>query len=896
MFYKGVVTPAHVKKGNLMEFIHYESPYTLPNFTPLAFRQLTDRYFENRPYWLSSEFDSSAWRYVRAVEHRIAQNHFSLTDVCCNYQDAILKCKNTFKTSPGYPYTEVFNQKFTSPDSFSNDMDFWVREAEKLRLALESGTRPVVFNLFLKDELVKKSKLLEGKQRGICGASFNFIILQTFTLEHHHEATIRGRLDAAVPYALGLDVTGEDWSLRCLMHKKFSKHWCSDVSGLEFVVPDGMYRQLYRIYEDFVPMDRLDLHSAIADQLSEYVVRGDRVDVCVGGTPSGHKGTSQDNSRLTFHLLVVVLLEQGLNPTDFQFSIQGDDAWISTNQLFDPVRAKKFAAELGVTLKGSDQLVDFCDVEFLSRTPKDFRGEIVSVCSKDRREKLKHSSYVFNKKLGFRVVTEKFCSLLFSECFDDEMWNFLLLVYEKYPLLEKMEFVQWSMQCKRLKLQGLVKEPPLNRTLCMMAKTASQKLRAKARKNGKVKVKGKINLSGKSHRPELVIKNPLANNVVRPVNKYPKGRVREMKMDPTVAQAKEYVLALREPRIAYENSLTPAPPDLINKPLYRFGSSTVGNSTSVANGSTLDIWVQAQPFGSGQVAIAATYSSGKPATFTTSNVSNYAQWASFINQIRCVAMQIEIWNTTKVSDESGITVLWNGPNDNATTLAFSDINGSNTTCVKAANDLKVKSISWAPVMDDTTGDFALKEPNATTAGFPQATCLTFWLQSGTAQSVSYRITAMWEAEILIEYSTFLRPMVKASSWENVNRELFRLNSSDPVYSSAHVDQRDLKSEMKTIFPKTKSKFRRMAEILGEVSVNDIFESAMGYFGGSGSSSWSGFSSDERLRRLIHQMNDQDVTNLVKLLRDAPTKEVLIARMEDKCKPRSSKFVLVEEKG
>lgn len=431
--------------------------YTLPEFSSEQFRNVTSRYFDNRPSWFMTDFDRLAWERLVDIERYLASNYYSNADVCINYSHSIMLCKRTWGTSPGWPYNAVVRYKVATPD----DLPYWIEEAECLAEAMLEGERPVVFNLFFKDELLKTTKLKEGKQRAICGASFNFIIIQTYVLNQVYEYTIRARLDRHNPYRLGLNVLGRDYHELCRIHDQKMYHWCSDISGLEFVVPEGMYKKLYEIYREYVPSDRRDLLTCCADQLSRYVVRGDRIGICEGGTPSGHKGTSEDNSRITNFLLTLTLLEQEIDLEDVVVSVQGDDAWLSFgDKTFDPVRAKEFCRQIGVTLKGSDRLVSMEETEFLSRTPILLNcGVWVSKCSADRQEKLWQAAYVLNKTTWSTTVNEKFQSFFFMEAFNDYLWPKFLEAYEYFkpsiPQKQHIEFDRDAYQWKRLHFEGL---------------------------------------------------------------------------------------------------------------------------------------------------------------------------------------------------------------------------------------------------------------------------------------------------------------------------------------------------------------------------------------------------------------------------------------------------------
>lgn len=895
-FYGSDITIGRAKKGNLVELKSIpDSPYMLPIFNVKSFRQLTDRYFENRPIWCSTEYDDYAWHCLREVERYIFLHYHSDVDICVSYSDAILKCKDTFLTSPGYPYCETDRTKFNGPDSFNADLDYWILESEKLAKALLEGKRPVVFNLFLKDELVKKVKVESGQQRGICGASFNLVTNQTYCVDHLYESTKRARLDPKVPYVLGLDVYGRDYHERVALHNTVRHHWCGDVSGLEFVVPDGMYKDLYEIYLPFIPDDRVELFRAIADQLSQYVVRGSRVGLCIGGTPSGHKGTSQDNSRITYFLMCILLREQGISLPNVILSIQGDDIWLSTDLPFDPVRAKEYARSIGVTLKGTDRMVDLYSVEFLSRTPLVVRDTFVSICSSDRASKLKHTAFVYSKKRNFTVVNEKFQSLLFSECFNDDLWNYLIQAYAEYPLQERVQFNRRSYCWQRLGFQGHVKFTPFkqNQSQCItMTKTASQKARMKSNKKKLLVSKKSVQMK----KVPLLAPNPLTgSNEPKYIQKYNKAR---SVTDKTVAQAKLYVMGLKEPRVAFETGFLPAPPDMMNKGLYRFATVSQGDLPTVLNGSNNQVYLQINPFGNTHIAVAATYAAGIPATYNITNAQNYSSWATSFNQIRCVAIELELFNTSPVSLETGTIVLMNSPRDESAYIR-SIMASSAQANVQPFNDLKVKRITWAPIRDDTTGDFELKPVASPPSTYDNATCMVAWADFGNfEQTLHYRVTAFWEAEVFQDLNNQMRPLVQSPSPEVVNSLLYKLNTADPVYGDAHVEARDLAYEtkaMSSIRPRGgKGKLRRILDIVGETNLADLVSAAAGYFGLGSGVSFSSLTSHDRLHRLTHLMNEEDVDVLCTALRGQPTLGVLKERLCASI-PTKNRFVFVDEK-
>lgn len=418
------------------------------------------------------------------------------------------------------------------------------------------------------------------------------------------------------------------------------------------------------------------------------------------------------------------------------------------------------------------------------------------------------------------------------------------------------------------------------------------KNQAKKRKNKKRAKVDVVQGQFRAHQPMLVIPNQLSS---KPKEK--KIVKQRSSVDPTIAMAREYVAARTEPRLAALNGLTPAPPDYVNKPLYRFSTTNEGVATSVANGATVDIFIIVNPFGGNLVGLATAFAAGLPSSFAggTSNATGYANWGSNFPQIRMVACELEVWNSTKVSDETGVELMCNIPSTEATSYTFSTLSAQPYAALQPANDLKAKRITWTPIQDDTVGDFALKVPGSTAATYPNATCMVFWQQGGVGQSYTYRVTAHWEAEIFMNLNSFMRPRIKASSWEETQRLSYRLNSVDPAYGEAHVRGEDSKFESSVLNGRKSSKFRRISNILGEINLKDIASAALGFIGAGGSgSSWFGLKSHDRIERIVGLMSDEDVGNLLMLIKDAPAVDVLASRLR-KANSSSNQFVFLESK-
>lgn len=425
-----------------------------------------------------------------------------------------------------------------------------------------------------------------------------------------------------------------------------------------------------------------------------------------------------------------------------------------------------------------------------------------------------------------------------------------------------------------------------------MTKTKSQKERLKAAKGKMNKLKGK----SKGHKlvrepnamkkrpPMVLLKNPLATK--------PQSRARSMP-NATRAMANEYVFSLREPRMAFEKGMTPAPPDQVNKPMYRFATSQVQQIPSASNTSSEDNWVKVSPFGANFIQWATTFFAGLPTVFSGANVAGYAQWATVFNQIRCVAIELEVWNTTSVASQNGAEMMLNMPNANSILTQFQDLANSPNASIEPSNDQKGKRLVWTPVKDETSGDFMMKATNATTASYPDSNVLVYWLQAGVAQTIEIRVTAHWEAEVFALSSAYLRPKIKSSSFDRVQELSYQLNAGDPVFARDHVERRDVGLEMKTIGSKRKSKFQRIGEIIGEINLNDLATSAMGFFSGSSGPSFSSLSVPERLFRVTSLLEEDDMVVLAEYLRTKPTKTEFKARCEQDMKKAS--YFMVEEK-
>lgn len=407
------------------------SEYVLPDFNVDVLHQLfIDRYAmeEGRSQWDLEEI-RTGWNMVEDVEWTSILRGRSVTSIPLEEAWEVIRANTGNKTSPGWPYTLLYNNKDSVPKSFI------IQKALELKACLLNGKNPVVFQLFQKDELVKLKKLQDKKQRAICCVPYDALLLQVSTSQNwhriSHRACVRG------PYVVGINPFSLEWSFIAMRHAKFKHHIALDISGFEFTVNSEDFRclgELRASIHDPSDAEGIALIRALHRLKDDKIVR-DQCGCWVsvgGGNPSGQGDTTEDNCRIALRYVysaLDVMCERfgiAFDPrTDCEISIYGDDVVLSVSDrlgaLFTPAELRDFYLARNIVLKCTDRWCPLRDVDLLSHRFQPF-GDFYYVPAPTRGSKLRKSFAVYPKGMSVEARLQRLIQLQYMVTFDDELW------------------------------------------------------------------------------------------------------------------------------------------------------------------------------------------------------------------------------------------------------------------------------------------------------------------------------------------------------------------------------------------------------------------------------------------------------------------------------------------
>ncbi len=232
-----------------------------------------------------------------------------------------------------------------------------------------------IFSGFLKDELIKKKKLDEGRSRVILGAPLQHTLLVGTLSKSLNEELEKHRLGC--PIRVGVNPWGEEWHELGLQVLRHPNHWYLDIKGFEFTrapEEDEFIVDFRSAHLEHGPEQKDLLRRAYFDMTYAVAVdqNGDLYQL-FGGTKSGFFNTCHDNSLICLRYLCSAWrrLCPHLRMVDHVILlIFGDDAVISVSdeaaKWFNPSTIRQYLANRGVEITGPRSWVPFEELDFLS--------------------------------------------------------------------------------------------------------------------------------------------------------------------------------------------------------------------------------------------------------------------------------------------------------------------------------------------------------------------------------------------------------------------------------------------------------------------------------------------------------------------------------------------------
>lgn len=241
-------------------------------------------------------------------------------------------------TSPGYPFS-LKKLKGKSPylvrnpdDSLSYEPTFR-KHMEGLVADLELGKQiSVIFADILKDETRPIAKAKAGKTRLFSTGPLDYLILVRMYFLEYFEYVQKRCVEG--PISIGIDAGSYQWFL---LFKRLMSKAKSIVAG-DFSNFDGkLPRRVGRTWLRFVNAWYNDgpVNARVRELLFEHMssamhILFQYIYQVLDGNPSGQGGTSHYNSACQFIMLFIVLtLDFGLTPEEFELALYGDDNVIS---------------------------------------------------------------------------------------------------------------------------------------------------------------------------------------------------------------------------------------------------------------------------------------------------------------------------------------------------------------------------------------------------------------------------------------------------------------------------------------------------------------------------------------------------------------------------------------
>jgi len=319
-----------------------------------------------------SDLDAG-WRYVEQVE----ENLMSYAKRSVKFQDLVTRLATmdellevldeTADKSPGRPWTMRYQTKGDVPlalvqDSLSKALDYWRR----------TGIVPFLCQIFMKDELIKKSKAAEGRYRGIVNVPFEILLLMAELDHDWHQVSMS--CFGTGPYIVGINPFSPDWHNLYMRHITKPAHFEFDVSGAEFRFTREDFARIITLrkrYSSKATWERLDfLREFFCAKL--LVAPDGRVDFCERLNPTGHYGTTQYTCRVVLRLLSSYVFYAGrssgkrVHPRMLEVSIYGDNGLVSYDPeemggVFSPEGFTSWSIENGYPVKCSvSQALEDC--------------------------------------------------------------------------------------------------------------------------------------------------------------------------------------------------------------------------------------------------------------------------------------------------------------------------------------------------------------------------------------------------------------------------------------------------------------------------------------------------------------------------------------------------------
>lgn len=225
-------------------------------------------------------------------------------------------------SAPGYPWNQLYKKKRDIPrDAFLSII------ASYLKLP---GGSSLVWKLFFKDELIKRTKAAEGRYRMICNPPF-----ELFAHAHRlHKAWHEARFAACLttPYRCGINVHSPAWHALGKFHAAGVLHLSLDLSGAEFQFQADFFDWFCALSKALHPESvAVEIEHLCSFLRSKLVMGVDgRVQRCDNLNPSGHYDTTTITDLFTLSVVLRYVQSCGLR-VDMSFlsrtrlSVYGDN-------------------------------------------------------------------------------------------------------------------------------------------------------------------------------------------------------------------------------------------------------------------------------------------------------------------------------------------------------------------------------------------------------------------------------------------------------------------------------------------------------------------------------------------------------------------------------------------
>lgn len=296
-----------------------------------------------------------------------------------------------WNSSPGYPHVL---------ESLTKREMFQKREAEMRRDFASNRTSGFSSDIPKPDELLKLGKRI----RQLTAVEFPLMLLQSsYCTKFNKQLKVNSRF---LPIKLGVSKSNGGWNDIIQLMMKCTRGLSQDASGHDTSVPAQLLRAVRDIRLAF--LDLTDKEKTVFIELYENIIQKNVVDLdgfvfgADGGVPSGYLCTSEDNSLLSWLLVILFFMhhygsrwEEALD--SFVLLIYGDDVWYGHRRhaefkAFEPEELKMFFWGKNYQVKCEKWLDPFA-ADFLSCVVVDHPG-IGPVNIQVRFEKLYDAMFV----------------------------------------------------------------------------------------------------------------------------------------------------------------------------------------------------------------------------------------------------------------------------------------------------------------------------------------------------------------------------------------------------------------------------------------------------------------------------------------------------------------------